>query len=362
MARIKLGSLVNSISGSIGQTVFSIWKGLAYTRRKAPTVDNPQTEAQNAPRAALSELAKAYHKHLSPEEKANWETLSEMLGSASTDEGTSVGGQGLITPRGTTMSGYNAFVSYNLERASIGYDVTEEFIKDAPKGLPGPSDPQDLDAQYDPVTGAVQGHVTTPAELGPTRERTNEFGETIQEPPKLRLWVKPKDLHPRIQEIFDLPGPNEVIPFCVETIAEYGEQRPLIPGGFDLQCDVTTAFGQTSSPSNQKRVQIPACCTPVTPGEEAIEFLSINGDVEVTFPVIEADGDCRADYVEIKIKKGTDEPVRFTVPRAAWTEKSPTEYVATVYFPGATGDSGVFRYGTTCGKTGMWTAALTIGS
>lgn len=54
MAKFKNGHL----SGKMGDVIHSSWNGRPYTRRKPETVANPQTEAQQAHRAAFAEISR----------------------------------------------------------------------------------------------------------------------------------------------------------------------------------------------------------------------------------------------------------------------------------------------------------------
>jgi len=46
MAKLSSNSIFGNVSGSIGEVVFSSWKGIPYVRAKAVSVKNPKSDAQ----------------------------------------------------------------------------------------------------------------------------------------------------------------------------------------------------------------------------------------------------------------------------------------------------------------------------
>lgn len=117
MAKVKMGALVEEISGSIGQLVFSKWKGLHYARYKAATVMNPMSEYQAGVRNCLATSTQLWWS-LTDIQRALWEEYAQGQGRARADE-KAVGSKNLIKPRGILQSGFNAFIGANVVTYSI---------------------------------------------------------------------------------------------------------------------------------------------------------------------------------------------------------------------------------------------------
>jgi len=60
MAKVQYGPTLSSVSGSIGGTVFSKWKGRAYVRTRV-TPSNPKTVLQKAQRLAMAQCTYTWH-------------------------------------------------------------------------------------------------------------------------------------------------------------------------------------------------------------------------------------------------------------------------------------------------------------
>ncbi len=144
MARIKLGALIQEITGPIGQMVFSKWKGLQYIRYKAPTVTNPNTPEQAFMRANLGASVQEWW-NLSDIQRALWEEYAQGKGKAAVDA-QQVGSKCIIKPRGVLQSGFNAYVGANQMIASVGgVRVAVPSTLPAPPGLKMEMDMGQLD-------------------------------------------------------------------------------------------------------------------------------------------------------------------------------------------------------------------------
>ncbi len=130
MARVTYSPLVSDVSGSVGDTTFSKWKGQSYIREKV-TPSNPKTAAQTAQRDAMKETV------------ALWQSLSDAT-TGLYDAGVS----------GQPKSGYNSFVERNVTA------IKNDAALTGPKRPPG-TDPTLLPTPDDvsAATGTGSGEV-----------------------------------------------------------------------------------------------------------------------------------------------------------------------------------------------------------
>lgn len=142
MARITLGSIVNSISGSIGDMVYSTWKGINYIRSKAKTIGNPQSTDQADIRARVTECSKYWNDTLTQNERNNWETYSLSI------ENPSSGPGDIIKPGKGPWSGYTAFLRNNILLFTTAQKTLGQFSTVAPIGVTGPDAPVDCAAAW----------------------------------------------------------------------------------------------------------------------------------------------------------------------------------------------------------------------
>ena len=121
MATLSPKSILGTISGRIGDVVFSSWKGIPYIRAKAVSIKNPKTQAQLDQRAKFSTIMK----FLKP--------LTIFL---------RVGFKNDKTP----MSTFNAAMSYNLKNALKGtypaYNLDFSRARVSQGSLPGALNPK----------------------------------------------------------------------------------------------------------------------------------------------------------------------------------------------------------------------------
>jgi len=323
-------------------------------RAKANTVDNPQTLSQSVQRAALSELSKFWFKELTPPERVNWETFAEKFGSAFDEQTKSLGGQGIINQGGKVMSGYNAFIRAGLLRASVGYTPDLDILRVAPLGVDPPTPPLDVSAIYDPVTNCILLSYNKPQEPGPVREYLDDCQDTVYEEPLVRVFVQPVNNYAKINQINQIASPLDPNEECICTVEEYGEEKPLHAGAYDVQLDCVSPHGLRSAPSNQVRVVIPTCCElpaivndPPTYAED--KFCAVVHAAAV-------DGACRADFVEMSIKDDEGDCYKFNIDREEWTAANGDWSVCVPWPEAPVGSYHVsLRSGTLCGKYSDWT-------
>jgi hypothetical protein len=135
MARITLGSVVNSISGSVDQLVYSTWKGINYIRSKAKTISNPQSESQMDVRSRVAECSKYWNDTLTQAERNNWETYANSIVIPSSGPGD------IIKPAKGPFSGYTAFLRNNILKFTSGQVALGVFQTLAPIGVTPPDAP-----------------------------------------------------------------------------------------------------------------------------------------------------------------------------------------------------------------------------
>jgi hypothetical protein len=142
MARITLGSVLNSISGSIDQMVYSTWKGINYIRSKAKTISNPQSMDQMDVRSRVAECAKYWNDTLTQNERNAWETYANGIVIPSSGPGD------IIKPAKGPFSGYTAFLRNNILMFTSGQQPLGTFQPLAPIGVTPPDAPVDCAAGW----------------------------------------------------------------------------------------------------------------------------------------------------------------------------------------------------------------------
>ena len=226
MARITLGSIVNSISGSIGEMVYSTWKGISYIRSKAVTIDNPQSQDQADVRARVAECSKYWTDTLTAQERANWEAYSKTIVVPTSGPGD------IYKPAKGPFSGYTAFMRNNLLKFTSGQVALGAFQKLAPIGVSSPDKPVDVAA----AGGNVNVQVSwTPGVVPGT---------------KVCTWIRSKDktYHPQIMATTAV---GSGISISTQANSKQGNAIPFtqVRATVDVQLMVVDAFGQPSAGS-----------------------------------------------------------------------------------------------------------------
>lgn len=124
MAKIQLGNMAQSVSGSIGGTTFGRNKGGAYARQKSSPVQ-PRTERQLEVRANLSLVAQAW-RNLTAAIRAEWETWAQA------HPVVDVFGQAL------KLSGMSAFCKISADCLNIGLEIPAAPPPDPTEEVPAP--------------------------------------------------------------------------------------------------------------------------------------------------------------------------------------------------------------------------------
>ena len=226
MARITLGSVINSISGSIDQMVYSTWKGINYIRSKAKTISNPQSVDQANVRARVSECAKHWTDVLTDQQRANWETYASSIVIPSSGPGD------IYKPAKGPFSGFTAFMRNNILMFTSGQMGMASFLAAAPIGITGPDKPNS-------VTGAGGALNVT---VGWVAGATPGFA--------VLTWLRSRDrtYHPQIIAITAVAASPSV---STEANGAMGVAIPFasVRSQVDVQVVAIDAYGQPSAGS-----------------------------------------------------------------------------------------------------------------
>ena len=231
MARVTLGSVINSISGSIDQMVYSTWKGINYIRSKAKTSDNPQSTDQASIRARTAECSKYWMDTLTVDERAAWEVYAAGLSTAGSAPGD-------IIHRGKgPWSGFTAFMRNNQLGFTSGALAMGAFVAAAPIGITPPDAPI----------------LAMPTWLTP--DISVVWAEGTVKGTHARIWIRKsngKFFHAQLGWV----ALANALMVAIPTIkGKRGIAVPFTgaPGLYDVQMDIVNATGQVSPPSAVQR-------------------------------------------------------------------------------------------------------------
>jgi hypothetical protein len=229
MARIEYASMIKDIRGSVGNIVYTQWKGLPCARM-APTVFRyPWESVLNAKqRDETAKLVNAWNNNLTTAQRAAWETYAAYLETLTTI-------YDMIPakkyPSGT-MSGYNAFLLVNLLSRSIGFTA---IIEDEPS------------AEEIPIAPTLVDCVGT---SGPPRKITVSY--TYDAVPTattfVRIWARGKRFaHLLIAKTQDATDETDIE---ITDLNFYkGATLPIPRDIYQVQLDAVNEFGNCSPPS-----------------------------------------------------------------------------------------------------------------
>jgi hypothetical protein len=251
MARIILSELVNDIRNAIGTTVYSVWKGVHYIRRKAAQVSNPNSYYQAHIRARLTACSRRWYDALTDAQRQLWEEFAQQQGSADTSEQSQEGGQQRLIPdnRGK-MSGINAYVYLNGLTYSAGWAALNQFLDDAPKNVTPPNAPYSLTAEY----------VSPPDKI--TLKCYLYNSGTVEETTRVRFWGMSTDAgaHKQIvttQSVVLPPGEEKTCEVDITDVrGALGASIGLPLGHYLFQVDRVSDSGLKSPPSNIAKVTV----------------------------------------------------------------------------------------------------------
>lgn len=323
MAKVQFGPNVTAVSGTIGNVVYSTWKGKPYVRTRPPVVSNPQTEDQNRQREAVSNGGKKWKGTTLPDEKKKWEEYANQKGSEVDQMRKSHGGQGIIDTEDFNMSGFNAFLGCVLERESVGYTHREHIMTDAPKGKPKPGSPTGLSAEYENPTPKFKLSFFAPIEPGPSYEYTKETGEVVVQPTVMRVWIKPPNALIKIAAIVPIKEPGALHTCEITGVKILDEIIPIWPGRYRFQVDCVSGHGQRSGPSNLEFCEMPGFCQvpDITGPDVILEYVAELGEVIVGVKKTVLDAECQADFLKVWFyNPGTEVWTSYFFPRLEWID------------------------------------------
>lgn len=250
MAKITVGPLFTDIRNSIGNLVFSAWRGINYVRQKGISISNPNSLDQANIRARLSAVSKRWKEVLSQSQRNEWNEYAQQISEANGPGDQQGADPQIIIPlNGGQMSGFNSFVMLNSLLYSAGILPLGGFISVAPLGIDPPNPPTALAASWNDTTCCIDAIWTDPiAALSLSR---------------IRVWVESYEasVHAQLVQSEDLSIEGSNI--CNIKIA-LGAQSPVRfhPGTYLVQVDCIGPNGQKSPNSNVVTVEVPPGCTP----------------------------------------------------------------------------------------------------
>jgi len=241
MAVIKLGLPISKIAGSVGNHVYSSWRGESYIRSKSHNRSNPNSPAQAAVRAAAAAAARAWNADLTAEEQALWNEAAQPDGvpmppASSLEQGSRV----VIPQPGNILTGFNAFVAVQIRLLEAGIRVFGDWLK-----KPSPDSPN-------PVTDLA----ATPV---PVSEFVITWGEPLYLPEdsKVRIWVLSEDVSVHRQIVANVDIGVKTYALADVRVAQ-GKTVPIrnMPGHYLVQADVISPGGNQSPPSNTVEIHV----------------------------------------------------------------------------------------------------------
>lgn len=243
MARIRLSEVIQNISGSIGNHVYSCWKGLPLLKNKAVSISNPRSEAQAGARARFDEAAKRWYTTLTDAQRALWNEYGDSLGSASGQTGPNgnggAGTKSLIKHGGGVMSGFNAYLLNNSLTYNASIHTHAQYVDDAPVGIDAPNAPTELQCSYCDQAGTDIGLLVWIAPV------VAPVGSMI------RLWCLSLDAGVHLQVVANIALGTSFAEIDLLHIA-LGKSAHIssLLGHYHIQLDCVSPTGQSSPPSN----------------------------------------------------------------------------------------------------------------
>ncbi len=229
MAKIKLGELVDDITGKVRNHIYTHCKDRNILKTNPAYIGNPKTFVQQPRyRQYFSELKPIWYNTLTQAQRDAWEVFSEAQ-----------------------ESGYNSFYRCNMNLRSISYPPpTYSVLIAAPAGIAGPTAPTKQRFFYDSSQQKLYIYFTYPIGWGDFRPGEPEFG-------RVRLWMRGLGhIYKRIQTTKTGPKDTEDV-LEVQFFNEYDQAQVLTPGTYDVWLDAISSYGLKSDPSEVNRTYVP---------------------------------------------------------------------------------------------------------
>lgn len=267
MAKFIPGPLISAISGRVGQSIFTSYKGVGVVKQAATSIYNPNSPAQTDARVSASYVSQQWAT-LTDEEQATWE--EDARREELTVRDNEIGCKGSIFKgHPGPASGFNMFLMRNLLRYTAGIAPYTSLLKSAPLGI---SRPEGLATTSAVVVANTITFSWTLISNFPTTNR-------------LKLWIKSTDAKIYVQ----LAGTAPTFPagsIIISTVkATSGIPISIPPGKYTLQAQVVDINGKTSTDSEQLTVRVgPDNFTPTyfTPRQNILSLVGVAVDVPWT--------------------------------------------------------------------------------
>jgi len=230
MGRIILGPLLNDIRNRVGTSIFSIYRGIHYTRTQPVPIANPNTADQIIYRNRLRDAVLKWFGTLTKDQRSGWDEYAQSIGSASDSERTQGEGQVIHFNR-KAMTGFGAYVMINQIRRSIG---VVNWTNTAPFYIRPPQEPSRIESYfYPPPTNRLKLSWTDPPDLPADG--------------KIRVWCRSWAwAHAQIVGVVA----KGVQTYEWDTMkGASGVSQPLKSGMYHMQCDAVTFVGVKSAGS-----------------------------------------------------------------------------------------------------------------
>ena len=117
MGKIILSPLVTSMRGKIGNGVFFVWKGIQCVKQVAPVITNPNSNAQQAVRALMTEARRIWL-GLSGPVKNQWLEMANLVGEYPLPPG---GVNNIVPKLGGKQSAFNCYVGFYMRAVAAGF-------------------------------------------------------------------------------------------------------------------------------------------------------------------------------------------------------------------------------------------------
>lgn len=241
MARFIPGPLISAISGRVGQSIFTSYKGVGVIRQAPTSFYNPNSPAQQSARTAASYISQKWQE-LSDDDQSTWgDDPDGERRSAAKEHGLPKCSGSIFKGFTGPMSGFNLFLLRNYNRYSAGITNYTQILTNPALGVPRPEGLATVSAIV--VNDSII-FSWTPITNVPTVNR-------------LKLWIRSTDARIHSQLIATAP----VFPAGSITITTVrgvsGIPISIPPGKYQLQAKVTDINGRESVESEILTVRIP---------------------------------------------------------------------------------------------------------
>jgi len=240
MARFIPGPLVSVISGRVGQSIFTSYKGVGVVKQAPTSFYNPNSSAQQSARAATSYIAQQWTT-LTDQEQGTWRDDAEAEYKRRARDSALPKCVGSIFKgyRGP-FSAFNMFVTRNFARWSAGLKPLTDILRMAPLGLARP-----------------EGFRSVSAIVGPN---FIEFSWTLitnlPKTDRFKLWIRSIDARVHVQLAATSPCHPEGTITITSVRGISGIPISIPPGRYELQAQIVNESGLESVDSERIEIRM----------------------------------------------------------------------------------------------------------